>query len=187
MIAIGGGSGVFKSGIDFEDAADLAGVHALFAIGERGIEAALEGEHEGVGGVAVEFGAEGDVAFERAGEGLFENDAMAGADDGGGLLPMLFGGGDDHGGGRDAGGEVGIERQKRRGGAAGFGGEALGLGGINIDESGEAADAVLPFEFEEMAGVDGAHAAEADNTDSEWGGHEVRKQCISSLARLDVG
>ena len=179
LISIWGGGGVFQGGIDFEDAADEARVHALLAVGDGGIETALESEHKGVRRVAIKFGAEGDVAVEGAGEGLFENDAMAGADGGGGLFPMLFGGGDDHGGGRDAGGEVGVERGENRCGAAGFGNEALDPGGVDVDEGGEAADAVLTFEFEEVAGVDGTHTAEADDTDCE-GGRHMQKQFIRS-------
>ena len=182
LIAIRGGGGVFEGGIDFEDTTDEAGVQALLAVGDGGIETALEGEHEGVRRVAVKFGAEGGVTVEGAGEGLFENDAMAGADDGRGLLAMLFGGGDDHGGGRDAGGEVGVERGENRCGAAGFGDEALDLGGVDVDEGGEAADAVLAFEFEEVAGVDGAHTAEADDTDFEGGRHRQLGEAKSSLS-----
>jgi len=174
LVAVGGGGGVLESGVDFEDATDQAGVHALFAVGDSGIKAPLEGEHEGVGRIAVEFSAEGNVAFERAGEGLFKNNPMAGADNGGSLLAMFFSGGDDHGGGRDAGGEISIQRGKNPGGAAGFKGESLGRGRVDIDERSETAEAVLAFEFEEMAGVDGAHATEADDADFERVRHECR-------------
>lgn len=90
LVAFGRRAGVFERGVDLEDAPDGALLHEFAAVAERGVEAALEGEHDGVGEFAIERGAAFDVAGERAGEGLFEQDAVAGSGERHGVRLMMF-------------------------------------------------------------------------------------------------
>src|SRR5436305_11396113 len=67
LIAVRCRIGIFQCGKDLKHSADGAILYELFRVLERFVKAPLEGKHQRVGMVAVEFGGERAITVERSG------------------------------------------------------------------------------------------------------------------------
>jgi len=98
LVTVRSGIGILERRVDFENPANGAAFHELFRVDERLVVAPLEGEHKGVRMIAIQFRREFAVLFESSRQRLFEQHAMAGCDQSGGMCAVIVRRGNDHGG-----------------------------------------------------------------------------------------
>ena len=120
---------------------------------------------------AVKLGGELKVCFQRARQGLFQQDSLPPRDQLGGVLAVAVGRGRNHRRVRNPCLGKFFDRAKNGNVAARLGGESLGLLRLLVTKRGEGAISRLSGQFMNVKGMDTSHSAHARNSNSDRFAH----------------